>query len=119
MLMLDSITITEVGGLVGIAAALLAGNAGLTSLLIDRKLRALNGIYVRVGECVLRTAGQDSAAQANREETRAACVAVALRDAATQERIDDIRNSIAKVAADAILSSDRVQAGIAELLARK
>lgn len=117
--MLESITITDLGGLVGITAALLAGNAGLTSLLIDRKLRALNGVYVPVGECILRTAGTAKEIQVAQDDARSACLAASNRDEATQERIDGIMRSISEGAAAAILRSERVQAGIAELLARK
>ncbi len=113
--MLDSITIADVGGLVGIGAALLAGNAGLTSLLIDRKLKALNNVYVPIGECVLRTVGQEREAHANRDEARAACLVAAGRDEATQKRIDGVMQAIA----NSVLESREVQRGIAELLARK
>lgn len=106
--MLDSITITDVGGLVGIGGALLAGNAWLTSLLIDRKLEALNGVYVPVGECVLRTAGAQKEIQLTQDDVRAAC-----------ERIDELVKIIASRAAEAIMRDREILNGIGTLLERK
>lgn len=108
MLMLDSITVTDVGGLVAIAAALLGGNAGLTSLLIDRKLRALNGVYVPIGECVLRTQGAQKEIRLTQEDARATC-----------ERIDELVKIIATRTAEGIMRDQEILNGIGALLARK
>lgn len=106
--MFNSITITDVGGLVGICGALLGGNAWLTSLLIDRKLRALNGVYVPVGECVLRTAGAQKEIQLIQHGAREAC-----------ERIDELVKIIASRTAEAIMRDQEILTGIGALLARK
>lgn len=84
-----------------------------------RLVNELNGKYVRTGECVLRDGATRELLKLTADEGRSACLAAAGRDAATQDRIDEIRKSIAREAADAILRSQRLQEGIAELLARK
>jgi len=98
--------------------AILGGNAWITSALIDRKLTALNGTYVRIGECILRSGSNRQMIVEDRDSTRESCLASVNRDAATQERIDELVRTIATRAAETILLDREILTKINSLLDR-
>jgi hypothetical protein len=98
--------------------AILGGNAWITSALIDRKLTALNGTYVRIGECVLRSGTSRQMIAEDRDYARTAYLASVNRDATTQERIDELVQTIATRAAETILLDREILTKINSLLDR-
>ena len=117
--MLEHITAEGVGVAIAALIAILGGNAWVTSALIDRKLMALNDVFVRVGECALRTSGAQKETDAIREEGRVACLSAAGRDDVTQFRIDELVRAIAARTAETILRDREILSKIDALLARK
>jgi hypothetical protein len=95
MSMLEHLTTEGVAAIIAMLASVVGGNTWVTAALIDRKLAALNGTYVRVGECLLRTEGAQREMNASREEGRLACAAATVRDEITQERIHELSRVIA------------------------
>jgi len=116
--MWEHITPQGVSVVLAAIAATLAGNAWITSALIDRKLMALNGLYVRSGECVLRSGSNRQMIVEDRDNARAVCVAANNRDEATQGRIDELVRTIATRAAETILLDREILSKINALLAR-
>lgn len=101
--MFEHVTLSEVMELTAILSAVVGANAGLTTLLVDRKLKELNGTYVRSGECVLKDGALRQMVQSSQAEGQMACLAATQRDTVTQARIDDLVQSIAARTADTIL----------------
>ena len=114
----EHITPQGVSVVLASVVAILGGNIWITSALIDRKLTALNGTYVRIGECVLRSGISRQMIAEDRDSARELCLASVNRDAATQERIDELVRTIATRTAEAILMDREILSKINALLDR-
>jgi hypothetical protein len=119
MYMWEHITTEGVGVAIAVLVAILGGNAWVTAALIDRRLAALNRLYIRKDECVLRSGGNRDMIVNDREEMKAECLAAAGRDAVTQARIDELVRAIASRAAETILRDREILSKIDALLLRK
>ena len=116
--MWEHITPQGVSVVLASVVSILGGNIWITSALIDRKLTALNGTYVRIGECVLRSGSNRQMIAEDRDLARATCIASANRDAITQERMDELVQMIATRAAETILLDREILSKINALLDR-
>jgi len=116
--MWEHITPQGVSVVLASVVAILGGNIWITSALIDRKLTALNGTYVRIGECVLRSGSNRQMIAEDRDYARTAYLVFVNRDAATQERIDELVQMIVTRAAETILLDREILSKINALLDR-
>ncbi len=83
-----------------------------------RLVNELNGKYVRTGECVLRDGSTREMLKVTADEVRAQGLATADRDAAIQDRINELVQAISARAADAILRDREILSKIDALLDR-
>lgn len=114
--MLEHATPQALTAMIAVLAAILGGNAWITSALIDKKLKDLDKMYVRTNECLLRCGNTRDLISADRADTQKIGNSAALRDDATQKRIDAMVQSIATRAAESVLRDREVLGKIDELL---